>query len=152
MQISARWATTSIIGFGKIRNIYHAWRQWFIDSRIGDLSHPLQAAENNKRRRDWFLDNSMFPSRSGFELSDRRQKFVLFKSIKKMLLILFCLPFAAVGVAAALLLTDTPFTFMGIVGVVGLMGMLIRKCKQMALQNNAKMQNSQLSIEAAEHA
>jgi len=43
-----------------------------------------------------------------------------------MLLILFCLPFAAVGVAAALLLTDTPFTFMGIIGVVGLMGMLIK--------------------------
>jgi len=31
-----------------------------------------------------------------------------------------------VGVVAALILTDTPFTFMGIIGAVGLMGMLIK--------------------------
>ena len=51
---------------------------------------------------------------------------LLFNSIKKMLLIIFCLPFAIVGVVAALLMTNTPFTFMGLIGIVGLMGILIK--------------------------
>jgi multidrug efflux pump subunit AcrB len=51
---------------------------------------------------------------------------LLFNSIKKMLLILFCLPFAAVGIVIALQLTDTPITFMGIIGMIGLLGMLIK--------------------------
>lgn len=51
---------------------------------------------------------------------------LLFNSIKKMLLVLFCLPFAAIGCVLAMLLTGTPFTFMGIIGAVGLLGMLIK--------------------------
>ncbi len=51
---------------------------------------------------------------------------LLFNSIRKMLLILFCLPFAAIGCVLALVVTGTPFTFMGIVGAVGLLGMLIK--------------------------
>ena len=51
---------------------------------------------------------------------------LLFNSIKKMLLILFCLPFAAVGIAIALQLTGTPVTFMGIIGMIGLLGMMIK--------------------------
>ncbi|MEA4918574.1 efflux RND transporter permease subunit [Proteiniphilum sp.] len=51
---------------------------------------------------------------------------LLFNSVKKMLLILFCLPFAAVGVVLSLLLTGTPFTFMGIIGAIGLIGMLVK--------------------------
>lgn len=51
---------------------------------------------------------------------------LLFNNIKKMLLILFCLPFAAIGVVLILLVTNSPFTFMGIIGVVGLLGMLIK--------------------------
>lgn len=51
---------------------------------------------------------------------------LLFNSVKKMLLILFCLPFAIVGVVLALFLTNTPFTFMGIIGLVGLIGMLVK--------------------------
>ena len=51
---------------------------------------------------------------------------LLFNSVKKMLLVLFCLPFAVVGIVVALILTDTPITFMGIVGMIGLVGMLIK--------------------------
>jgi len=51
---------------------------------------------------------------------------LLFNSIKKMLLILFCLPFATVGIVIALQLTGTPVTFMGIIGMIGLLGMLIK--------------------------
>jgi multidrug efflux pump subunit AcrB len=51
---------------------------------------------------------------------------LLFNSIKKMVLILFCLPFAAIGCVLAMLITNTPFTFMGIIGAVGLLGMLIK--------------------------
>ena len=51
---------------------------------------------------------------------------LLFNSIKKMLLILFCLPFASVGIVIALQLTGTPITFMGIIGMIGLLGMLIK--------------------------
>ena len=51
---------------------------------------------------------------------------LLFNCIRKMLLILFCLPFAVVGMVIALLLTNTPITFMGIIAMVGLLGMLIK--------------------------
>lgn len=51
---------------------------------------------------------------------------LLFNSIKKMLLILFCLPFAIVGVVLTLIITNTPFTFMGLIGIVGLIGMLVK--------------------------
>ena len=50
---------------------------------------------------------------------------LLFNSVKKMLLILFCLPFAAIGVTIALLVTNTPMTFIGIIGAMGLIGMIV---------------------------
>ncbi|MDR0368822.1 MAG: efflux RND transporter permease subunit [Bacteroidales bacterium] len=51
---------------------------------------------------------------------------LLFNSIKKLLLILFCLPFAVIGCVLAMFITDTPLTFMGITGAIGLLGMLIK--------------------------
>jgi multidrug efflux pump subunit AcrB len=39
---------------------------------------------------------------------------------------LLCLPFAFVGITPALLLTNTPFTFMAVLGLMGLVGMLIK--------------------------
>jgi multidrug efflux pump subunit AcrB len=41
-------------------------------------------------------------------------------------LILFCLPFAIVGITPALLFTNTPFTFMAVLGMMGLVGMMIK--------------------------
>ncbi len=51
---------------------------------------------------------------------------LLFNSIRKMILVLFILPFASIGVVVTLILTGTPFTFMGIIGAVGLIGMLVK--------------------------
>ncbi|MDE7406889.1 MAG: efflux RND transporter permease subunit, partial [Muribaculaceae bacterium] len=50
----------------------------------------------------------------------------LFNSWKKLTLILICFPFVLIGIAAALLITDTPFTFIAIIGFEGLVGMMIK--------------------------
>jgi multidrug efflux pump subunit AcrB len=51
---------------------------------------------------------------------------LLFNDIRKLLLILCCLPFVIVGISPMLLVTGTPFTFMAILGAMGLMGMMIK--------------------------
>jgi len=51
---------------------------------------------------------------------------LLFNSWKKVGLILLCIPFSFVGVVPALLLTSQPFTFMAMVGLYGLVGMMIK--------------------------
>jgi multidrug efflux pump subunit AcrB len=51
---------------------------------------------------------------------------LLFNSWRKLSIILLCLPFAFVGITPALLLTNTPFTFMAVLGLMGLVGMLIK--------------------------
>ena len=50
----------------------------------------------------------------------------LFNDMRKVLLVILCLPFAFIGITPLLLVTGTPFTFMGIIGAMGLMGMLIK--------------------------
>ena len=51
---------------------------------------------------------------------------LLFNSWKKLAVILLCFPFVICGIVPALLITDTPFTFIAILGVMGLMGMTIK--------------------------
>lgn len=51
---------------------------------------------------------------------------MLFNSWKKLWLILLCLPFVFCGIAPLLWLTGTPFTFMAIIGLMGLMGMMMK--------------------------
>ncbi len=51
---------------------------------------------------------------------------MLFNSWKKLWLILLCLPFVFIGITPALLFTGTPFTFMAIIGLMGLMGMMVK--------------------------
>lgn len=51
---------------------------------------------------------------------------LLFNSWKKVTLILICFPFVICGIVAALLLTDSPFTFMAIIGMMGLIGMMVK--------------------------
>jgi multidrug efflux pump subunit AcrB len=41
-------------------------------------------------------------------------------------IILICLPFAFIGITPALYFTGTPFTFMATLGLMGLVGMLIK--------------------------
>lgn len=51
---------------------------------------------------------------------------LLFNSWKQVLIIVFCLPFIIVGIVPALLLTGMPFTFIAILGAMGLIGMMIK--------------------------
>lgn len=51
---------------------------------------------------------------------------LLFNSWKKLAVILLCFPFVLCGIVPALLITDTPFTFLAILGLMGLMGMTIK--------------------------
>lgn len=51
---------------------------------------------------------------------------MLFNSWKKVSLILLCFPFVICGIAPALLIAHQPFTFMAILGMFGLIGMMIK--------------------------
>ena len=51
---------------------------------------------------------------------------LLFNSWRKVILILFCFPFVFCGITPALLLTGQPLTFMAIIGVMGLIGMMVK--------------------------
>jgi multidrug efflux pump subunit AcrB len=51
---------------------------------------------------------------------------LLFNDLKKPLIVLVVLPLTAIGIVPGLILTGSPFTFMAIVGAIGLIGMLIK--------------------------
>jgi len=51
---------------------------------------------------------------------------LLFNSWKQVLLIIMCFPFVICGIAPGLLSLNIPFTFMAIIGVMGLMGMMVK--------------------------
>lgn len=51
---------------------------------------------------------------------------LLFNNWKKVLIILGSFPFVLCGIVPLLLMTDTPFTFLAILGVMGLIGMMVK--------------------------
>lgn len=51
---------------------------------------------------------------------------ILFNDIRKPAIVLLCIPLAAIGIVPGMIITGSPFTFMAIVGSLGLMGMLIK--------------------------
>lgn len=51
---------------------------------------------------------------------------LLFNSWRQVILILICIPFVFVGITPTLLLSKSPFTFMAIIGMMGLMGMMVK--------------------------
>lgn len=51
---------------------------------------------------------------------------LLFNSWKKLLMIVCCLPFIICGIVPMMILTDKPFTFMALIGILGLLGMMIK--------------------------
>ena len=53
---------------------------------------------------------------------------MLFKDYRKPIVILCCIPLLAVGVVAAIYISGKVFNFCAIVGVLGLVGMLIKNC------------------------
>lgn len=50
----------------------------------------------------------------------------LFNNWKKVTLVLICFPFVLVGIVPLLLITHAPLTFMAIIGLLGLLGMMIK--------------------------
>lgn len=51
---------------------------------------------------------------------------LLFNNWRKLFVILICFPFVLCGIVPLLLLTDTPFTFLAILGFMGLIGMMVK--------------------------
>ena len=51
---------------------------------------------------------------------------LLFNSWRKVLLILMCFPFVFCGITPSLFLTGQPLTFMAIIGMMGLIGMMVK--------------------------
>lgn len=51
---------------------------------------------------------------------------LLFNSWKKVFLILICFPFVFCGIVPSLLITNQPMTFMAIIGMMGLIGMMVK--------------------------
>lgn len=51
---------------------------------------------------------------------------MLFNNWRKLFVILACFPFVLCGIVPLLLLTDTPFTFLAILGCMGLIGMMVK--------------------------
>ena len=51
---------------------------------------------------------------------------LLFNSWRKVILIIICFPFVFCGITPALLASGTPFTFMAIIGMMGLIGMMVK--------------------------
>jgi multidrug efflux pump subunit AcrB len=51
---------------------------------------------------------------------------LLFNDIKRPVIVIVCIPLAIIGIVPGLLISDRPFTFMAIIGSIGLMGMLIK--------------------------
>lgn len=50
----------------------------------------------------------------------------LFNSWRKVILILLCFPFVFCGITPSLLLSGQPMTFMAIIGMLGLIGMMVK--------------------------
>jgi multidrug efflux pump subunit AcrB len=51
---------------------------------------------------------------------------LLFNDIRRTVIVLICLPFAFIGIVPGLLMFSQPFSFVAIVGTIGMAGMLIR--------------------------
>jgi len=51
---------------------------------------------------------------------------LLFNNWKQVFLILMCLPFVFVGIVPGMLILKVPFTFMAIIGLMGLIGMMVK--------------------------
>lgn len=78
---------------------------------------------------------------------------LLFNSWKKVLLILICFPFVICGIVPSLLLFRQPFTFMAIIGVMGLVGMMVKNAIVLVdeinrLQTEERMEPYRAVIEA----
>lgn len=71
---------------------------------------------------------------------------LLFNDWRKLAVILLCFPFVLCGIVPALILTETPFTFLAILGVMGLTGMMIKNAIVLVDEINALNQNQRMDL------
>lgn len=62
---------------------------------------------------------------------------LLFNDWRKLGVIILCFPFVLCGIVPALLITDTPFTFLAILGLMGLVGMMMKNAIVLVDEINA---------------
>ncbi|MCH5238897.1 MAG: efflux RND transporter permease subunit [Muribaculaceae bacterium] len=71
---------------------------------------------------------------------------LLFNNWKKLAVILLCFPFVLCGIVPALLITNTPFTFLAILGLMGLVGMMIKNAIVLIDEINALNTNQKWEL------
>ena len=74
---------------------------------------------------------------------------LLFGSWKRVLLIVSCIPFIICGISPVLLITGTPFTFMAIIGMLGLMGMMTKNTIVLMDEADRIMREEDVSVREA---
>ena len=71
---------------------------------------------------------------------------LLFNDWRKLAVIILCFPFVLCGIVPALLLTDTPFTFLAILGLMGLVGMMMKNAIVLVDEINALTTKQRLDL------
>ena len=74
---------------------------------------------------------------------------LLFGSWKRVFLIISCIPFIICGISPVLLITGTPFTFMAIIGMLGLMGMMTKNTIVLMDEADRIMREEDVSVREA---
>lgn len=71
---------------------------------------------------------------------------LLFNDWRKLAVIILCFPFVLCGIIPALLITDTPFTFLAILGLMGLVGMMMKNAIVLVDEINALTGKQQMEL------
>ena len=72
----------------------------------------------------------------------------LFNAFRPPLIILFTIPFAAIGITAGLLSTGTPFGFLALLGAMSLSGMMIKNAIVLLEEINLQLESSKSRYQA----
>ena len=73
---------------------------------------------------------------------------LLFNDYRRPLIIILCLPMAVIGIIPGLLMSGQPFSFIAIVGVIGLSGMIIKNAIVLLDEIQIRLKSSNTSFEA----
>ena len=71
---------------------------------------------------------------------------LLFNDWRKLAVIILCFPFVLCGIVPALLLLDSPFTFLAILGLMGLVGMMMKNAIVLVDEINALTTKQRLEL------
>lgn len=77
---------------------------------------------------------------------------LLFNDYKRPLIVLLCLPMTVVGIVFGLLITKQPFSFVAIIGVIGLAGMIIKNAIVLLDEINIQLKKNKSPYQAVSDA